>query len=73
LGGYTDWFLPSKGELNLMYENLKVSGVGGFADDAYWSSSEYNADIAWVQDFYDGYQYYSHKNNAYRVRAFRAF
>jgi hypothetical protein len=73
LGGYTDWFLPSKGELNLMYENLKVSGVGGFADDAYWSSSELNAYDAWYQYFNDGYQYSYLKNKTYRVRAFRAF
>jgi hypothetical protein len=56
-----------------MYENLKVSGVGGFADDAYWSSSELNAYDAWYQYFNDGYQYSYLKNKTYRVRAFRAF
>lgn len=74
LGGYSDWFLPSKDELNLMYENLKVAGVGGFADGWYWSSSEFNALIAWFQDFYNGYQYFNfYKGNTYRVRAVRAF
>jgi len=73
LGGYSDWFLPSKGELNLMYENLKLFGVGGFADGTYWSSSEFNAYAAWVQGFYGGGQYYDNKYFAYQVRAVRAF
>ncbi len=73
LGGYSDWFLPSIDELNLMYENLKVFGVGGFADDQYWSSSEYSADFARDQNFYDGDQYNNSKKKTYRVRAVRAF
>ena len=73
LGGYNDWFLPSKDELNLMYENLKVFGVGGFADSLYWSSSEINAYSAWVQYFGDGSQYYDAKYMSRRVCAIRAF
>jgi hypothetical protein len=75
LGGYSDWFLPSKDELNLMYQNLKLFGVGGFADLYYWSSSEYNANYAWNQDFLSGDQThpYPDKNNTFRVRAVRAF
>ena len=36
--GKTDWHLPSKDELNQLY-NERVT-VGGFSDVAYWSSSE---------------------------------
>jgi uncharacterized repeat protein (TIGR02543 family) len=73
LGGETDWFLPSIEELNLMYENLKLSGVGGFADYFYWSSSQYDDSNAWNQDFYIYYQGYYYKNTDLRVRAVRAF
>ena len=73
LGGYSDWFLPSKDELNLMYENLKVAEVGGFADGYYWSSLESFANHTWFQDFDDGYQGSSSKYNTFRVRAVRAF
>ena len=72
-GGYNDWFLPSKDELNLMYENLHEEGVGGFAAEDYWSSSEGTAFYAWVQRFDDGSQHYYSKYDSLRVRAVRAF
>ena len=73
---YTDWFLPSKDELNLMYTNLHKEGLGAFAVSWYWSSSEYlnYAYGAWDQYFGDGRQYYfNHRNSDYRVRPVRAF
>ena len=70
---YDDWFLPSKDELNLMYENLKLFVIGGFANAGYWSSSEYSADLAWGQDYDDGDPNYGYKNGTIRVRAVRAF
>ena len=73
LGGYSDWFLPSKDELHLMYANLKVAGVGGFAGSYYWSSSEYDAGNAWGQYFNGGGQFNYYKFSTYRVRAVRAF
>jgi len=73
LGGYSDWFLPSKGELNLMYENLYLEGVGGFVADYYWSSSELTAILAWSQGFSDGCQNFNYKDYSYRGRAVRAF
>ena len=72
-GGYGDWFLPSKDDLNLMYENLRLHGVGGFAHDYYWSSSEDDDTYAWKQDFDGGWQRGSSKKNYERVRAVRAF
>jgi len=49
LGGYSDWYLPSKDELNQLYLN-KVA-IGGFANNYYWSSSEINTSTAWARNF----------------------
>jgi hypothetical protein len=78
-GGYTDWYLPSKYELNLMYENigqgnsLGLGNVGGFASSYYWSSTEFDNFIAWFQNFGNGNQYNYGKYNTDYVRAVRAF
>jgi hypothetical protein len=75
LGGYNDWFLPSKDELNEMYTNLYQQGLGGFDNDYYWSSSstEYISAIAWGQEFGDGFQFSNDKDFNANVRAVRAF
>jgi hypothetical protein len=70
-GGYSDWYLPSKDELNKLY--LNQVAIGGFDDSYYWSSSENNSNAAWGQDFGDGYQVNVTKDNTVRVRAVRAF
>ncbi len=67
------WFLPSKDELDLMYENLHKQGLGSFADFYYWSSSEGRADLAWGQRFGSGFRLDSYRYYAYRVRPVRAF
>jgi hypothetical protein len=71
LDDYTDWFLPSKDELDKLY--LNKDKIGGFADLFYWSSSETNATNVWVQRFNDGVQGNSGKAPSRRVRAVRAF
>ncbi|MDR1901232.1 MAG: DUF1566 domain-containing protein [Treponema sp.] len=74
-GGFKDWFLPSKDELDLMYKNLKIQGEGSFGNDWYWywSSSEGNSNYAWYQRFSDGLQPATYKNSTGFVRAVRAF
>jgi hypothetical protein len=81
-GGYNDWFLPSKDELDLMHYNLKLMGLGGFSDNWYWSSSESGDNNgAWALYFGNGVQvgkgYYSsdegNKTKTHLVRAARRF
>ena len=80
LGGYSDWFLPSKDELNEMYLNIgqglagTSANVGGFAYTNYWSSSEDGNYYAWMQMFNFGIDQSSHMKyyNA-NVRAVRVF
>ena len=83
-GGYSDWFLPSKIALNLMYLNigqgnaLGLGNIGDFGNYTYWSSDgEPGANLvtiehAWFQNFSNGLQ-----NNGSviecGVRAIRAF
>jgi hypothetical protein len=73
LNDYSDWFLPSKDELNLMYQNLKVNGICDFSASLYWSSSGVSSSTAVTQGFYEGSQYYYGKISGLRVRAIRAF
>jgi hypothetical protein len=76
-GGKSDWFMPSQDELNLIYTNLYNAGVGGFAGNFYWSSSEYNAALALGQLFNNasqsGGQGHDGKHHPQYVRAVRAF
>lgn len=72
-GGYSDWFLPSAKELNLIEKNLKANGIGDFANSFYWSSSEYNASTAYPMYVHISGKDYSHKNYSRQVRAVRAF
>jgi hypothetical protein len=69
-GGYSDWYLPSKDELNALYTNKDA--IGGFAN-AYWSSTEYNDNQAWLQLFSAGPQLNYDKDTACNVRAVRSF
>ncbi len=72
LNGYEDWFLPSRDELDILYQNRLE--IGGFNySGVYWSSSEGSNYNAWYQYFYSGDQNYYGKGGTYRVRAVRAF
>jgi hypothetical protein len=72
LGGYSDWYLPSKDELYKLYLNRVA--IGGFAPNAYWSSSEFNYMDLWGQVFdNNGDVFYGNKSYPAYVRAIRAF
>jgi hypothetical protein len=52
LGGYTDWFLPSRDELDMLYKNLQVKGLGSYDDGyGYFSSTQTVDDEAYAQNF----------------------
>ena len=69
----------SKDELNEMYLNigqgnaLGLGNIGGFADEYYWSSTEYNNNSVWGQWFKNGPDRYEKNLNDLIVRAVRAF
>lgn len=81
---YGDWYLPSKEELNLMYQNkatidatAQANGGSVFASGAwfslYWSSTEISNNDAWCQYFGGGGQANCDKDGTRRVRAIRSF
>ncbi len=72
-GGYSDWFLPSLDELNLMYNNLKLQGLGNFAAANYWSSTEFSGTNSYFNSFSNGVNGSTLKSNSNRVRAIRTF
>ncbi|MDR1148235.1 MAG: DUF1566 domain-containing protein, partial [Spirochaetaceae bacterium] len=76
-GGYSDWFLPTMGELNLIRENLGARNIGNLDNVWYWSSSEDedDSDRAWKHAFsgsalYDGHVNKENLNSVLAVRAF---
>ena len=74
---FTDWRMPSRYELNLMYQNLHLNGLGNFALGAYWSSSCNDNSLpipGWTLNFSNAAQTtISRSNNSIRVRAIREF
>jgi hypothetical protein len=76
-GGYDDWFLPSRDELNMMYKNLKNKKMGEFSNAIYWSSSSniragfYTG--SWQINFSDGCQIEANTDSEGLVRAVRRF
>lgn len=73
LGGYSDWYLPSIGEINKLFEN-KIK-IGGFADSDYWSSSEVDDSRVQDKEFSNIHQtnWTDTKEHIHFVRAIRAF
>ncbi len=76
--GAGEWFLPSKDELNEIYNVLvKTTANGGLGcistSNIYWSSSGDSISKAWRQSFSDGSQDVENLTNTLCVRAVHAF
>ena len=71
LNGYSDWYLPSKDELHILYLNRVA--IGGFTNNTYWSSSEENAFFAWCYLFFADSSGHQLKGYTEYVRAVRSF
>ena len=72
-GGKNDWFLPSKNQLAILYSQKVL--IGGFSNEIYWSSTEYQLGSAWIQYFLNGEQWIDNTSDRATVgtRAIRAF
>lgn len=72
--GHGDWYLPSKDELNLLYTELYVNGLGSFSSTGdYWSATEIDSSNAWRQYFGNGGQASTNKSTSCKIRPIRAF
>lgn len=70
------WRLPTKDELNILYNNKDK--IGGFEFDYYWSSTEagfnnFGDGLSWYQSFHTGEQNYHEKYIGIFCRAVRTF
>jgi hypothetical protein len=79
-GSYGDWYLPSRYELNLMYQNKDIinstsndNGGDNFINDVYWTSTEESSSRVWVVNFLDGSETNVLKSVSNPVRAIRSF
>lgn len=70
---YTDWYLPSKDELNKCWL-AKDKLPGYFTAGYYWSSTESGSSTAWIQSFTTGVQSTYDKNGSgFGTQAIRSF
>lgn len=80
-GGYTDWYLPSNQELNMLWNSLynvsrtlsAISGSEPLGQAVYWSSTETYTSEVLSLFFHDGDVGYTGKADEHHVRAIRAF
>jgi hypothetical protein len=71
LNGYSDWYLPSKDELNKLFINQAL--ISGFPVNYYWSSTESSSYGAWFLFQANGLNIGGGKSNTAIVRAVRSF
>ncbi len=69
--GYTDWFLPSSNELYQLFVQQTV--IGGFTGSYYYSSTEGNKDLCYLEYWPVGWFDLNFKTWVLSVRAVRNF
>jgi len=72
-GGYSDWYLPSKDELEKLWLNYTIIGGFTITGSSYWTSSEYDNANSWCLPFFSHFWWDNPKNNTNFVRAIRTF
>ena len=72
-GGYTDWVLPSTGELTQLYNNKSVLNITPHTTWYYWSSRQFSAGGAYLIYMGDGSISTNSKLFNFSVRAIRYF
>jgi hypothetical protein len=73
--GHRDWRVPTKAELNVLFNNRAAIGgfnvAGPYPADYYWSSSQYDQENVRSQRLSNGNQSTNHKNSHLSVRPVR--
>lgn len=54
-------------------DDFRESGAQAFDEEIYWSSTQYSAHYAWIQNFSGGNQDYDGKDDSWQARAVRLF
>ena len=73
-GGFDDWYLPSKGELNMIYSNLVVNGLHGAIEIKWYkSSTELDMNNAFARRLSQGQAGAINKSTAHNVLPIRLF
>lgn len=74
ISAFTDWWLPSRDEMDYIHDNLYAYSVGNLGAISYWSSSEWDSDYAWYYAMDEGAAYHDEvKTAALRFRPSRKF
>jgi len=71
INGYSDWFIPTRDEALVLFENREQ--LGGFSNEDYWSSCESNRQNACAMSFVTGATFSASKESHKKIRLIRYF
>ena len=83
-GGFSDWYLPTVWEMNMMYQNAYMISFKLLNDNnsatsplqetfSYWTSTEFDNSLAYIFYMATGTPYLDTKDKGYYIRAVRRF